>query len=171
METYPDTLPAPDISSYSGIIDWGLIRSGAAVPAPRQLKGYGRETNNISMSFSMENDTYTEWLAWVQTYGYEWFLMPVISEYNPVDLFSTHRVRFTTPIQYTKRGDNWLSVSIGAEILQGDKDDALAPINRVYNVINGGSPSAPSVDIINAGTPSNPSTDIITGSIYAYTLE
>ena len=171
METYPTTLPMPDKDSYGGVIDWGLIRTGYAVPAPRQIKGYGRETNSLAMSFSMVNDDYITWLTWVNTYGYNWFLMPVVSEYTPVKVTSTHRVRFTSDIQYVKRGDNWITVSIGAEILQGDIEDPLALSTKAYDFIIGGTPAAPSADIIYCGTPAAPSTETITGSLYAYKLE
>jgi hypothetical protein len=171
METYPNNYPLPDKDSYSGLVQQGIVRTSANVPAPNQILVFSRERTDLTMQFSMTNDFYEYWIEWVYTYGFNYFWMPVISEYNPVNIFSEHRVRFTSDIQYVKRGDNWLTVSIGAEILQGDTEDFLAASTRVYDFIIGGSPSSPSVDIVQAGTPSNPSTDKIIGNLYAYTLE
>lgn len=172
METYPTNFPLPDKSSYSGLIQQGIVRTSVAVPAPNQILVFSRERTDLSMQFSMVNDDYTAWIEWVYANGYDYFYMPVISEYTPVDdIFSTHRVRFTTDIQYVKRGDNWLTVSIGAEILQGDTQDSLALSNRSYEFVLGGSPGSPSPDVVNSGSPSAPSTDTITGNLYAYTLE
>jgi hypothetical protein len=172
MEYYPGNYPLPDKDSYSGLVQQGIVRTAGDVPAPNQILVFSRERTDLTMQFTMVNNMYEVWLEWVYTYGFNYFWMNVISEYNPVNpIFSEHRVRFTTDIQYVKRGDNWLTVSIGAEILQGDTEDFLAPSNRVYDFILGGSPSSPSVDTVHAGTPSSPSTDIIIGHLYAYTLE
>ena len=157
--------------SYGAVMQPGLIRPQQPMPAPGQLVNYGTHRTDQSMQFSMNNDDYQVWLLWVYTYAYHYFLMPIVSEYTPVDVTSTHRVRFTTDIQYTKRGDDWITVSVGVEILQGDTEDPLASTTREYDYILAGSASSPSLDVIDAGTASNPSTDTITGSLYAYSLE
>lgn len=171
METYPANFPLPDRDSYSGLIQQGVVRTSVSVPAPNQILVFSRERTDLAMQFSMTNDLYTDWLAWVYANAYSYFLMPVVSEYTPVDIVSTHRVRFTSDIQYVKRGDDWLTVSVGAEILQGDTQDPLAFSNRVYDFVLGGSPGSPSADVVQPGSPAAPSTDTITGSLYAYTLE
>ena len=172
MADYPTTLPLPDYGSYSGVSDKGLVRTSVSTPAPTQIQLYGSPRHDASMVFSMTNDVYAdEWLPWVDQFGYDWFNMPVVSPYDPVQITSTHRCRMTTDLQLSKRGDNWLSVSVGVEILQGDKQDPNSPTSRVYDAVNAGVPSNPSTDRVIAGTPANPSTDTIQGNLYAYTLE
>jgi hypothetical protein len=168
METYPTTLPQPDYGSYAGNVGQGLIRTSIPVPAPNQVIGFNTPRTDWVMTFTMDNDTYKDWIAWVEQYGFGWFLMPVVSRYNPVLITSTHRVRMTTEIQYTKAGDNWLSVTVGAELVPGADQDPLAPTLRLYEFVDGGSPTSPLPDFTQPGTPASPSTDYIIGNIYDY---
>ena len=77
----------------------------------------------------------------------------------------------TTDLELTKRGDHWLSVSVGVEVLQGDTEDPLAGTGRFYDAVIAGTPESPSADRVLAGTPAAPSTDTIQANIYAYRLE
>ena len=168
MITYPTNLPTPDFGSYYGVVDEGLIRTSFPVPAPTQVVWFNSPTVNITMTFSMDNATWLEWSEFASSYGYDWFLMPIVSPKNPLIITSTHRVRFISDMQYQKRGDNWLSITVTAEMVPGDSDDPLAPPERVYDWIIAGSPSTPSPDIIIAGGPSAPSPVGIKASIYKY---
>ena len=172
MMDYPSTLTPPDHGSYSGLLDQGLVRTSVSTPAPGQTTLFYNPRSDLSMVFSMTNDAYwLEWLPWVQENGWDWFNMALVSQYNPVEVTSTHRCRMTTDLELTKRGDNWVSVSVGMEILQGDTEDPLAGTGRFYDAVVAGTPASPSADRVLAGTPTSPSTDTIQANIYAYTLE
>jgi len=168
MLDYPITLPIPDYGSYSGVSDHGLVRTSIPVAAPNQLLGFNSPTTKITMTFSMDNDTYTDWLVWVTDNGWNWFKMPVVSPLDPVLITSTHSVRFISEVQYQKRGDNWLSVSVTAEMIPGEDEDPLASTGRGYDYILAGAPASPSADTIVAGTPAAPSTPFIEANIYNY---
>lgn len=118
MADYPPTLPLPD--QYTGIIDQGLIRTSFPVTAPNQVKGYNSPRTDISMTFSMDDATYETWLTWMTSNGYDWFNMPVVSARTPTDITSIQRVRLSSEITLTKRGDNWLSATVAAELVPGD---------------------------------------------------
>ena len=165
---YPETLPLPDYGSYSGTVDQGLVRTSFPIAAPRQLVGFNSPSVNITMTFSMHNDTWFEWSTFANTHGYDWFMMPVVSQKAPVVITSNHRVRFISDIQYQKLGDGWLSATVTAEMVPGETDDPLAPFERVYDWIIAGSPPTPSPDIIMAGSPPAPSPVGIKASIYKY---
>ena len=115
MADYPTTLPMPE--SYAGIVDEGLIRTSFSVTAPNQVKNYNAPRVDISMTFSMTNADYETWLVWMMANGYDWFNMPVVSPRTPTDITSTQLVRLSSPVQVTKKGDNWLSATVAAELL------------------------------------------------------
>jgi len=169
MTEYPTSLPLPDFGTYAGSIDQGLIRTNMPAASPSQIVGFNAPRTQITMTFSMVNDDFAEWEAWVLEFGYYWFTMPVVSGYEPVVITSTHKIRIISDIEYQKRGDNWLSVSVIAEIIQSDAEDPLAITTREYDFILAGTPSSPSTDFIDAGQNATPSTDgIIIPSIYGY---
>lgn len=168
MTEYPTTLPLPDRGTYSGSVDYGLQRTSFPVAAPNQLIGFNAYTTKITMTFSMINDDYADWLEWVTDWGWGWFEMPVVSTKNPVLITSTQQVRFISDLAYQKRGDNWLSVSVTAELLPGQPADPLAPTDREYGFIIAETPPFPAPDTIIAGTPDNPSLPFITANLYNY---
>jgi len=165
---YPATLPLPDFGDYYGVIDKGLIRTAYPAAAPSQLAGYNSPTVIISMTFSMTNAQWTDFAIFVNDSGFDWFRMPVVSPNAPVLITSTMRVRFISDLDYQKQGDNWLSVTVQAEMVLGDEDDPNAMLDRSYDFIVAGTPGSPSVDVMIAGSPSNPSPTAITASIYKY---
>ena len=116
---YPGTLPIPD--SYGGGIGVGLISSEGGGPELERRNTYNKRRTDFQMSWSMDNATYKTWLTWVQANAYDWFNMPVITDRTPTTTInSTQRTRFTSPVSYAKQGDNWLSVSVSAELIPGD---------------------------------------------------
>ena len=119
MADYPSTLPMPD--SYSGVESVGLLSSEGGGPELNRRKSYNSRRIDFQMTFSMDNSTYKTWLSWMQTNGYDWFNMPVIAGRLPTgEIDSIQRTRLTSPITYAKQGDNWLSVSVSAELVPGD---------------------------------------------------
>ena len=120
MISYPTSLPLPDTQTYSGTIDVGLLRTQVPSARAAHFINNNTPTTEISMTFKMKNDLYTFWLSWALNEGYRWFNMPVVSAGTPANITSEQRVRFISDIQLTKLGDNWLSVTVAAEIVPGD---------------------------------------------------
>jgi len=168
---YPNTFPLPNDTTYAGVVDPGLVRSPMDSPAPFQTTLFGSPTIEFTWSFNMDRDLYwNEWLPWVTANGYDWFNMQIMSPHNPVVILSEHRCRFTSDTSMTKLGYDWVSVTISAEVLQSDTEDALSPSARTYDTIQGGTPSSPSADHIIAGDPVTPSTDTVQANLYIYTV-
>ena len=88
------------------------------------------KTNNspryeLSVTFAMTNDVYyNQWWPWVKANAYGWFNMEIVNPNTPSDITSLQRVRFITPLQYDKRGDNWLGVTVGLEMVPADVTSA-----------------------------------------------
>lgn len=120
MPDYPTTLPMPDTGTLSGQVDEGLLRSEVPSARANHRIGFNSPRTELSMTFSMINDTYDTWLTWVKANAYDWFNMPIVATNTPTGITSTQRVRFISDIQYNKRGDNWLSVTVAVETVPGD---------------------------------------------------
>ena len=117
--SYPSTLPLPD--TYSGAVSWGLLRSEGGGSELEQRTSFNSARTDFSMTFSMDNSTYYDWYAWIKSFGYDWFEMMVVSNRLPLGpIESFQRIRIVGPVQYSKRGDNWLSVTVQAEMIPGD---------------------------------------------------
>ena len=168
MTDYPANYAKPVTGNYSGVIDYGVIRSSVPAPLAEQKKIFNSPRTDISMTFEMTNDEYVDWLVWMLENGYYWFNMELVSEYAPVLIFSTHQIRVTSDFQMQKLGDNWMSVSCAVEILQSDSEDPSAQPRIEYDWVIAGSPASPSVDWLLAGDPANPSTDFDVAELYYY---
>lgn len=165
MEHYPQDFKRPDHTSYSGATRFGLGRTTVPTVLANQRKYYNREVVELNLTFSMTNDEYVDWFAWVRENADEWFIMSIVSPYRPVYIVSDHRIRFKSALQYNKQGDNWLSVSVTAEVVQADRDSALVE-EPVYDWIVAGNPSDPATDYVDAGSPADPATDTINPHLY-----
>jgi hypothetical protein len=124
MLDYPTTLPLPDWGSYNGVISTGLQRSNMPAALANQVQTFNSQRTEINITFSMVNDLYITWFQWVNSNAYQWFNMPVISGSEPDNITGIRQVRFMSDIAYTKRGDNWLSVNVTAELLPGQPPNA-----------------------------------------------
>jgi len=164
---YPDTLPLPDHGSYAGVGDAGLVRTSLPTPAANQIETYNSERIDITMTFSMDMFTYPTWLTWILDNGYDWFEMPVISQRMPIDILSTSRVRVTSDTNLVKRGHNWISVTLGMELIPGDTPIGSPGITWP-NFIYANTPTTAPADSIVAGTPTSPSADLIRAGLYDY---
>ena len=120
MTEYPNTLPLPDYGTYAGVVNNGLQRTTVLTTDANQIIRFNSPRADVSMTFSMDNDIYALWFSWVQSNGYYWFSMPVVSPDTPTDITSVRTVRFTGGVQYQKAGDNWLRVTVGVELLPGE---------------------------------------------------
>lgn len=119
MPDYPGTYPLPDSGTYTGTIRPGMSRTEVPAAQPNQRPRYNAPRVEVSMTFTMTNDDYATWRTWVEANAYNWFNMPVVSHYAPDDITSVRPVRFISDINYQKLGDDWLSVTVAAEIQQG----------------------------------------------------
>lgn len=167
MIQYPETFKAPDHTAYTGSTQYGLERTTIPTAVANQLKYYNRPITQLSLTFSMTNAEWPEWIQWMRDHSLSWFAIPLVTPLAPVDIVSNHQVRFTGQYVYEKRGDNWLSVTIVVEMLQGDDDDDKAQLLDSEWII-AGTPDTPSTDWLLAGTPATPSTDWVRAELYYY---
>lgn len=116
MADYPAGLPGPDHLGYSGSQDSGVLRTATLVQLYNQARAFNATQRQVSVTFSMKNDIYPQWILWVRDNAYKWFNLPIVSSAPNTGILTTQSVRFITPLQYTKRGDGWLSVSVTMEI-------------------------------------------------------
>ena len=139
MLDYPATLPLPNRTSYAGVVGTGALRTSIVTPLPSQVQTFNAPVTEISMTFSMVNNTYISWSSWTTNNAYQWFRMPVVSGSEPDDILSVRQVRFSSDVSYTKQGDNWLSVTVMAELLQAEPFsrnalvDAGGPYSGIIN--------------------------------------
>ena len=119
---YPSTYPMPD--SYDGLVSSGVLRSEGGGPELVQRQSYNSRRTDFTMTFSMDDATYSNWSAWMLTNGFDWFNMRVITDRTPASsnnyIYSFQRVRLTSPLSVSKRGYNWQSVTVQAELIPND---------------------------------------------------
>jgi hypothetical protein len=121
MPDYPTDLPRPETSAYAGSVNYGLIIDGVGSARPNTKTTYNSPRADLSLTFAMDNETYAiNWRPWVLANGYDWFNMEIVNPNAPTNITSIQRVRFTSGMQYEKRGDNWLAVTIGVEMVPAD---------------------------------------------------
>ena len=117
---YPPEYVLPDRVAYSGTIGQGLIRTTVPRSQANQIQGFNSHRIDLSLTFSMNNDDMIAWYLWVKQYAYYWFLMPVVVPRTKTDpIMSEQNIRFTSDINYQKRGDNWVSLTVAAELIPG----------------------------------------------------
>lgn len=119
MPDYPASYPAPDYGSYAGMLDVGLTRTEVPSPRSRQRARFNAPREELSLTFTMNNDQYVDWIAWVKANAYNWFNMSLVSHRDPDNITSVQPLRFISDIAYQKLGDDWLSVTVAVEIQQG----------------------------------------------------
>ena len=118
MISYPANLPVADHTAYSGNVDFGLLRTELPTSRAAQNFIYNRSALSISMTFSMLNTQYEEWLNWVLANAYDWFEMDVIAPSEGVPNITTlMRCRFAGNIDYLKKGDGWLGATVLVEAI------------------------------------------------------
>ena len=121
MIDYPLTLPRPDTEGYSGVVDSGLAITPFPTARPNITKVFNSPRVDLSVTFTMTNNVYADdWFPWIIANAYDWFNMQIINPNTPTDITSLQRVRFTSPLQYRKNGDNWLSITVALEMVMGD---------------------------------------------------
>jgi hypothetical protein len=165
---YPATFVQPYNRAYTGTLEIGLLRTSLPTAQASQIKISNAMRPELSMTFAMKNTEYKDWWEWVKQYAWTWFTMDLVNPRQPTLITSNQRVRFISDLQYQKRGDNWLTVTVAAELYQGDIDDP-ANQGRIFDTIDSSGPATPPDDIIDAGTPALPSDpDIINAELYYY---
>jgi hypothetical protein len=165
---YPANFTAPEHTAYSGYMEVGLLRTSLPSAQASQIKIGNAARPQLSLTFAMTNVDYVAWWDWVKEYAWTWFTMDLVNPRQPTLITSNQRVRFVSDLQYRKLGHNWMSITVAAELYQGDIDDP-ANQGRVFDIIDSSGPATPPVDIINAGTPAAPSDpDSISAELYYY---
>lgn len=154
---YPSNFPPANAPGFTGTNRVGLGRTSVPAALAKQRKYFNAPKIELTVTFGMTNDTYTDWFEWIRANGDNWFDLPVVSHRAPVDILSTHRVRTMSPVELVKQGDNWVDVSVEIELVPGDAEDPFAA-RPSYDWIVAGTPAAPSADDIQAGSPASPST-------------
>ena len=166
---YPTNFPLPDHGPYSGTLDFGILRSSIPSAEASQIKIANAMRPELSLTFSMTNPDYLTWWEWVKEYAFTWFTMETVNPHIPTDITSSRRLRFIGDLSYQKRGDNWLSITVAAELYMGDNDDPQDVV-RVFDQIDAGEAGSPSPDNIDSGEPATPSdpTNNIRAELYYY---
>ena len=123
---YPLTLPNPDHVSYSGSYDLGLLQTSVPSAQGNQIASFNAAREPISLTYSMDNATYKLWKSFAETDGWKWFDAQLVTTNTPVKITSKQTVRYTGGFSYQKRGHNWGSVTVAAELLPAQATDPLA---------------------------------------------
>ena len=168
-ETYPSNFPRPDTNGYSGVETYGLSRTGLPTSNPRQIKTFNADVHSLTLTFSMTQTLFNDWICWMDQQAVDWFYMDIVTPRTPVTITSTNLFRMVAGTQQTKRGHDYISVTASFEMIPGYPDDPLAPEHTwADSYIVAGTPASPSSDTIEAGTPASPSTDEIVADLYGY---
>lgn len=167
-ETYPEEFPRPDTNGYSGDVAYGLHRTAMPTANPSQIEVFNSATHTITMTFSMTQTLFNDWVCWMDAQNLDWFYMDTVTPRTPVEITSTNQFRMVGGTQQVKRGHDYVSVTATFEMIPGYPDDPLAPEHTWLNFIDAGTPASPSTDIIQAGTPASPSTNWVIADLYGY---
>ena len=165
-ETYPANFPQPDTNGYSGNSVYGLSRTSLQTSNPRQIKTFNSATHTLSLTFSMSQTLFSEWVCWMDDALNDWFYMDIVTPRKPFNIISTNLFRMVSGTSQTKRGHDYISVTASFEMIPGKPDESI----MVWlDFIVAGTPSNPSSDdIIQAGTPAIPSTNVVRADLYGY---
>jgi hypothetical protein len=134
----------------------------------RQIKTFNSATHVLSISFTMTQTLYNDWVCWMQRRDIDWFYMDLVTPRTPENIVSTNLFRLVAGTQQVKAGHNYIRVDAAFEMVPGAPDDPNAPVHTWLDFIDAGTPAAPSTDIIVGGTPASPSTDLIEARLYGY---
>jgi hypothetical protein len=167
-DSYPANFPLPDVSGYSGDESYGLLRTSLPSSDPSQIRTFNSAVHTLSLSFSMSQTLFNDWVCWMDDQLRDWFYMDIVTPRTPVNVTSTNLFRMISGTQQTKRGHDYISVSASFEMIPGAPVDPLAPGKVWLNFIDAGTPASPSSDIIEAGTPASPSTNWVVADLYGY---
>ena len=167
-ETYPANFPLPDVNGYSGYESYGLLRTGLPTANPSQIRNFNSAVHTLSLTFSMSQTLFNDWVCWMDDQLIDWFYMDIVTPRTPVYITSSNLFRMVSGTQQTKRGHDYISVTASFEMIPGAPVDPLSPAKVWLNIIDAGTPASPSSDIIEAGTPASPSTNVFTAELYGY---
>jgi hypothetical protein len=166
VTTYPSSLPSPQIADYQVETFTGVSAVTFEAGNTRQRRSARQERYAFKLSVVLSKAELWTWQAWVNTYGYDWHYIDLISNFSgfTTDIAIPHYVRYTSDTTIQPLGGGYFRASFDAEM-----DLATLPLGIVQqtgDVIIGGTPADPSnSNSIQAGTPASPSTDfIIAGS-------
>jgi hypothetical protein len=117
---WPKNLPGPDRDGYQYAIEFGLIRTGMQGGYVRQRRTVWGMPGSFSMSFRMNTAQLGILQKFLQTVGYSWFAMDLVSGaarvVRPLSDCVLHKVRFISNPQHDLIGPNVWRVSLQAEV-------------------------------------------------------
>ena len=117
---YPSEYPRPDDNSYSGQIDAHIIHSSVATPSPNQRKGFNSSRVVMSLTFTLQESDFFQWVNWANINVWDWFHMELVTPRVPVNILAWHRVRFTSDLSIRLVGYGLSAVTVEAELIPGD---------------------------------------------------
>lgn len=100
---YPSTLPQPLLEGFSATVDAGVIR--AEMPTHQaQRRVYNTMPHTFTLAFIMSVEEWGSWYRWVNTNGFRWFDIELLTFYSGRTLSRTvgELQLFTEGIGYEK---------------------------------------------------------------------
>jgi len=163
VSSYPQDLPLPLIEDYSVDTQYGVSAVIFERGNTRQRRGASKQRKVLQISVMLTTTAELwAWQSWANSYGYDWHLMYLISNYSGASGGdpTLHYIRYIGDPAIQFVGANVFRVTLQAEM-----DIDRPPVGIVVTSedwIIGGTPADPSDDnSIQAGTPASPSTDFI----------
>lgn len=147
---YPSYFACPMIEGYQGVVDYGLTRTEFGRGNFRQRRT-GRKREIFSVTFAMPILQLWDWQGWVNTYGYYWIQMPMVSHLT--EEISIHTARFCADLNIEQFGVDMVKVKTKIELDFGAALESIFP-SGIW--INAKYPAAPPIKWIIANTPASP---------------
>lgn len=101
-DTY--NLPLPKMSGYGYTVDAGLIRTPMDSGYHYQRRRWDNRPTQFTLTFELSTAELQTVSEWINTYGYTWFYMPLISGANGMPQPMDHLVRFMDNLDITATG-------------------------------------------------------------------
>jgi len=120
LPKWPATLPAPDRSGYQYSIGFGLVRTPFEGGYTRQRRTSFAMPGAFAMEFRMNTKQLGLLQVFLDTYGYGWFSMDLVSGaariWRPLSDCIFHKVRFTSDPVMAMVAPNLWQVTLQAEV-------------------------------------------------------
>lgn len=78
---YPSTLPKPVLDGYSAEVSSGVIRADMPMHQA-QRRVYNTMPHTFTLAFIMSVEKWGEWYRWVNTNGFRWFEIELLTFYS-----------------------------------------------------------------------------------------
>lgn len=128
MPSWPTTLPCPVVAGYGYASDPGHVRSGPDVGNPRQLVAYDQRPRAYSVSWSLSGADLATAVTWLDTYGYDWFSLPLQSAESAGIAGADHTVRVASDLSVQRIEWDLYSLSTTLEQAAADESCSLVAL-------------------------------------------